>query len=515
MAIAQLDHTTAPHVLLADVAAALAAEGDIVRKCMHVLDHITRATGAGECSLWLVTPQGLVAAARAGTAATPAAELAPLLESGDVEQGPLVVRRLIAGGRRLGALVLRVEGGVSTDVVTAFSAIAHMLAPALAWAEQSRAFVAEADQRARQLDEERRLIHQVVDSLPVSLYVVDRNYRITVWNRKREAGSQGVSREQALGKTLFEILHRAPAEKLRRELDEVFQSGRMQQFNMETRATGEARTYRITKIPMQAVEGEPFTHIITIGEDVTELTATSERIERTEQLAALGQLAAGAMAEVASPLQSIAEAAETLTQSLEELAREGATVPDHATDAARTSVREAARCRGIVGTLLEFAHAGDGERTAFEVGTVIEQALALLRPLPVFAPLATQVFFDPDVPKVQASPAQLRQVVMALLQNAAEAMDAKGTITIRARSGSAPREAVIIEVIDEGRGIPRAELRHIFEPFYTTKGPGRGTGLGLSICHSIIARHGGRIEVDSAVGAGSTFRILLPGAPIP
>lgn len=515
MATAQLDSTVAPHVLLADVAAVLAAEGDIVRKCVQVLDHITRATGAGECSLWLVTPQGLVAAARAGTGSTPAVELAPLLEGGDADSGPLMVRRLASAGRRLGALVLRMEGGVPADVGTAFTAVANMLAPALAWAEQSRAFVAEADKRARQLEEERRLIHQVVDSLPVSLYVVDRDYRITVWNRKREAGSQGVSRDQALGKTLFEILHRAPAEKLRRELDEVFQSGRMQQFTMESRATGEPRSYRITKIPMQAADGEPFSHIITIGEDVTDTAATSERISRTEQLAVLGQLATGVMADVSPPLQSVSDAAETLVQSLDELARDGATVPDHATEAARTAVREVGRCRAMIGSLLDLSHTGDGERVAMDVGPLVEQALAVLRPLPAFANLTTQVFIDGGVPKVLGAHAQLRQVLIAMLQNAAEAMDTQGTVTIRVRAGQAAHEAVIVEVIDEGRGIARGELRHIFEPFYTTKGPGRGTGLGLSICHSIIARHNGRIEVDSAVGAGSTFRILLPGAPIP
>jgi two-component system NtrC family sensor kinase len=81
---------------------------------------------------------------------------------------------------------------------------------------------------------------------------------------------------------------------------------------------------------------------------------------------------------------------------------------------------------------------------------------------------------------------------------------------VRTRRGITRHEAVIAEVIDEGPGIARADLPKIFDPFFTTKAPGRGTGLGLSICYGIITEHGGRIEVDSAVGAGSTFRILLP-----
>ena len=86
---------------------------------------------------------------------------------------------------------------------------------------------------------------------------------------------------------------------------------------------------------------------------------------------------------------------------------------------------------------------------------------------------------------------------------------------VRTRRGSSDIDAAIVEVIDDGAGIAQQDLPKIFEPFYTTKPAGRGTGLGLSVCYSIIAGHGGRIEVDSAVGAGSTFRILLPNANVP
>ena len=101
---------------------------------------------------------------------------------------------------------------------------------------------------------------------------------------------------------------------------------------------------------------------------------------------------------------------------------------------------------------------------------------------------------------------------MALLLNAVDAMQEQGTLTIRTRRG---REAVVAEVADEGHGIRRGDQRKIFEPFYTTKPPGRGTGLGLSICYGIIADHGGRIEVDSAPRKGSTFRIILPAGQTP
>ena len=141
---------------------------------------------------------------------------------------------------------------------------------------------------------------------------------------------------------------------------------------------------------------------------------------------------------------------------------------------------------------------------------------------------------------VSANPEQLVQVFMALLLNAADAIEerrkaeanggdaggsdpsrdrgrqpkAAGTITIRTRPAKArgPEKGVIAEVIDEGAGIPRSAIRKIFEPFYTTKPPGRGTGLGLSVCYGIVADHGGRMEVESEPGKGSTFRVILPAA---
>ncbi|MEO7084611.1 MAG: ATP-binding protein, partial [Gemmatimonadaceae bacterium] len=86
-----------------------------------------------------------------------------------------------------------------------------------------------------------------------------------------------------------------------------------------------------------------------------------------------------------------------------------------------------------------------------------------------------------------------------------------GVITIRTRTDTA-RDIAIAEIVDRGHGISTADRTKIFEPFFTTKGPSRGTGLGLSICYAIVTEHGGRIEVESVVGEGSTFRILLPSA---
>src|SRR5207237_10535661 len=104
----------------------------------------------------------------------------------------------------------------------------------------------------------------------------------------------------------------------------------------------------------------------------------------------------------------------------------------------------------------------------------------------------------------------LIQSFMALILNAMDAMDSRGTLTVRSRINPDRGDEILLEFIDTGTGIKREDLPKIFEPFFTTKPQGRGTGRGLSICYGIIAEHRGRVDVESQVGAGSDFRVYLP-----
>ena len=144
----------------------------------------------------------------------------------------------------------------------------------------------------------------------------------------------------------------------------------------------------------------------------------------------------------------------------------------------------------------------------------LQRLTRLLKHHARFKTLRVETTLHPALPPVTANAEQLVQVLMALLLNALDAMDGEGTVTISSRRGGTSREGVVVEVTDRGHGIPRSETSKIFEPFYTTKGPGRGTGLGLAICYGIIQDHGGQIEVDSTPGVGSTFRVLLPAAEV-
>jgi two-component system NtrC family sensor kinase len=285
---------------------------------------------------------------------------------------------------------------------------------------------------------------------------------------------------------------------------------------MESRSTGELRTYRLTKIPMRAGAGTDASHVVTLGEDITEWKAAMERTSQAEKLAAIGQLAAGVMHEINNPLATIAACAETMTLAIAELPPSRPAPPGFG-EYLRIIDYEVHRCRGITEGLLNFSRAKPMQRVRIGVNTIVERTLFLLKHHAHFKRYPVRLELAPDLgPEVTADPDQLTQVLMALLLNAADALgepsvDAEEAQGITLRSGVEGGEA-FVDVQDDGHGIPREDLSKIFEPFYTTKPPGAGTGLGLSICYGIVRDHGGRIEVSSAVGVGSTFRVLLPVA---
>lgn len=495
---------------LADIASRLASELSLDEVLPSVLEEVRRVLGADECALWLRSPDGLERAWGVGTDSTTVMEIEGLLGSGTAMARDLTLARLIAGDRRLGALSVRVARELSAEEHLLIFTLGNLIAPVLLHAEYARQLEVEVDLRTRQIEHQRRFTEKIIDSLPVGLYVIDREYRIQQWNRKRETGMQGVSREEAIGRTIFEILHRQPAALLRQEFDTVLSTGRMQEFQTESVATGDTRAYRISKIPMR-LDDVNVTHVITIGEDVTEWREAEQRISQAEKLAAIGQLAAGVMHEINNPLATIAACAESLMLRLEDMTAAGIMVPFEARDYLKIVDSEVHRCKRIIDGLLDFSRPKTMTLMHVDLNATIEKTLFLLKHHARFKKLTVNTELDSSIGAIIAGNAeQLVQVFMALLINAMDSMGERGTIGIRTYRARTPVDAVVAEVIDHGHGMTRSEVSKIFEPFYTTKAPGRGTGLGLSICYGIVAEHGGRIEVDSAPGKGSTFRILLP-----
>ena len=493
---------------LTAIISALASGESLDRRVEHGLATLHAELGANSCLIWLCMPEGLARTWGAGTDVCTAADVARGLIETDADTR-LTVERVAVGTALSGALVVTAGRALAGHERTLIRAAARLFAPHIAQAEERRQLEVEVRSRTADIDRERRFTEKIIDSLPVGLYVIDRNYRIQAWNRKRETGMQGVSRDQAIGRTIFEILHRQPAEMLRLEFDDVASTGRIREYHVESMASGVMRTYRITKIPMRLADAG-VTHVITIGEDVTDWKGAQLRFAQAEKLAAIGQLSAGVMHEINNPLATIAACANGVTLRLQDLGPNGADIPVDVIEYLDIIDQEVERCKGIVDGLLDFSRPKQSHREPVSLNATIERTLLLLKLHDRFRKLSVRTELDPALASVRdANAEQLVQVFMALLLNAMDASADDGGIHVSTRASETPGW-VVAEVTDAGTGIPRTELSRIFEPFYTTKPPGRGTGLGLSICYGIVQDHAGRIEVESVPGQGSTFRVTLP-----
>jgi len=510
--------------VMTEVSGYLASGFDTPEVQAAVLGVLERAFGLASCRLWVRSADGASfrAVVAPGDAEPPAAEAeavrgllarSPARFSEDESSLRLP---LVYEGETLGLLEVTARAGrVPEPVRQTVVILANIFSPLLAAAELSEDLASEVALRTREVEAQRRFTAQIIDSLPVGLYVIDREYRIQAWNRKRETGTQGVGRQEVLGRTVFEVLHRQPRELLRQEFDRIFQTGRMEQMEVESSASGELRYYRLTKIPMR-LDGDEVTHVITIGEDITEWKSVQQQIAQTEKLAAVGQLAAGVMHEINNPLATIGACLEALAMRAEYLPGSARQAFD---EYLRIMESELGRCKRIVDGLLDFSRPKARQKKPVPINQVVEDALFLVRHHDRFKRIELVRRLREDLPMVRANPEQLIQAFLALMINAIDAMEGEGRLTVSTGWSPDRKDEVFVAFSDTGIGIPAEYLSKIFEPFFTTKAPGRGTGLGLSICYGIVAEHGGRIEVESAPGGGSTFRVLLPalapGAPAP
>jgi len=500
--------------LLSDVTRALSA-GVFSESAMDRITGLLRAgLMATLCRLWVRDEDGRTYHAYTEPSDAPSPELMAQMSemiragtadaSGDGWDALDLRVPLNHEGERLGLIEIRVpRDGREVMARDVLHVIANVLSPLLASKELSKDLAFEVARRAREIEEQRRFTTKVVDSLPVGLYVIDRHYRVQAWNRKRETGTQGVPREQAIGRPIFDVLHRQPRDLLRREFDEVFASGRIQVYE----SIGEdGRQYRITKIPMRQDDRE-ITHLITIGEDITEWKDVQGQIAQSEKLAAIGQLAAGVMHEINNPLATIGACVDAVLGYMDDVPSESRLRMD---EYLRIMDAEVERCKRIVNNLLDLSRPRGSAKRATDVNEVVEETLLLLKHHDRFKALVLERQLDRELPPVEASKDQLIQVFMALMLNAADAMDARGRLTVSTGRNPTRTDELFISFADTGSGIAKADLQKIFEPFYTTKPQGRGTGLGLSICYTIVADHRGRIEADSTPGSGSTFTVFLP-----
>jgi len=228
-----------------------------------------------------------------------------------------------------------------------------------------------------------------------------------------------------------------------------------------------------------------------------------QQLLQAEKLAALGQTISGVAHELNNPLATILTTAERLSrQDVDPATRRSV----------ETILGEAERAAKIVRQLLAFARKRHSTRTMVDLNQVARDTLALRLHEQRLANITVIDALAAGLPPIFGDAHQLQQVVLNLVINAEQAMrSSHGHGTLIVRSWQAPaQDAVVLEVSDDGPGVPDEVMPRIFDPFFTTKSAGQGTGLGLTVAYAIVQEHGGRIEADSTPGCGAAFRLWLP-----
>jgi two-component system, NtrC family, sensor kinase len=357
-------------------------------------------------------------------------------------------------------------------------------------------------------EEHQKFTETVLDALPVSLYVIDRDYRIVTWNRHLEIGLQGVPREEVIGRNVFDVLTKYPQSEMRREFERAFRTGRIERLEQRTvDANGVTKHWLVSKIPMRDGKTGEVSHVITVGEDVTMRVEAIHAVGRAEKLAAVGRLAAGVVHEINNPLATISACAESLENRVAEGAFSDSPEVEDLREYLSLIRSEAFRCKTITNGLLDFSRVRTGNRAPIDITSVIKSSARLLAHQKRGENISINLELDESIPLVNADEGQIQQAVIALSTNAIDAMPTGGTLTLRV---SVQNGRVAVEVQDTGHGIAAEDLPKIFEPFFTTKEFGKGTGLGLAVCYGIVTEHGGRLAVRSNIGKGTTFTMFLP-----
>ena len=227
-------------------------------------------------------------------------------------------------------------------------------------------------------------------------------------------------------------------------------------------------------------------------------------VERQEKLASLGMLAAGVAHEIRNPLTALKAAAFLQQRKSQPGSQEQAD--------AELMLREISRLERIVNDFLQFARPGEPEFTTIPAELPLQEVQLLLAP--PLGEAQIRLVLEPSAPmRIKADAAQIKQVLINLVKNAADSIGRDGTITLRARVdrkhlGGKETEVAILEVADTGKGIPPEVEKRLFDPFFTTKD--NGTGLGLSIAARIAHEHGGTLHYQTQLNVGTTFGIVLP-----
>ncbi len=364
--------------------------------------------------------------------------------------------------------------------------------------------VTERRELQRQLLQQEEFSRRLLESFPDLILVVDLEERFTfVSSRVRDL--LGCGSDDLLGKKISDTVANSP------ELVALYQdliTGRQVVGSAEysTRLLdGTGRTMRSTASQFYNAQAKLAGVIISLR-DITTEKKFEQQLIQSERLAAMGAMIGGVAHELNNPLTSILGVSELLQDSQN-------------TEVARKQIailqQQARRAAEIVHNLTYFATPPTPGKSRVNLMDIVERTLNLHAYSLRKNNVTVDFVREPGLPYVQGDPHQLMQVFLNLVINAEQAIrETRDRGTLRIRLGTSGN-SVWASFLDDGKGIPASILPNIFDPFYTTKRPGRGTGLGLSICKSVMKEHNGTIEAANAPGGGAAFTVILPAAASP
>jgi PAS domain S-box-containing protein len=353
----------------------------------------------------------------------------------------------------------------------------------------------------KRLHEEQEFARRLVECFPHLITVLDRKGRFTfVSERVRDV--LGVTPEDYIGKPIGQRIDAENRQKLL-EMHRDIISGRKRHAQLEGQvrhADGSLRSIQINASPLYDEKGE-IVGMVSSGQDVTESRRIEQQLLQKEKFAAMGRMMVGAAHELNNPLTAILGVADLLRER----------APD---DAIRRQVdlvlKQARRAATIVQNLLAFSRPVALGRTKINLADIAKDALR--QEQAALDQKTIRVTFEsPDtLPSIEGDGKLLKEVFVNIIANAEQAISAArdhGTLAVKLSVAGA---YIRVTFADDGVGIPPESIGKIFDPFFTTKRTGGSSGLGLTICLAVVKEHGGRIETESELGAGTAFHVLLP-----
>lgn len=343
-------------------------------------------------------------------------------------------------------------------------------------------------------------LDSILDTMTDAMLAVDADRRI-IWFNSAMCALTGRDRADVLGTRCTEATtngswcHDCP-------MDRVMAAGQpwSSERQYHDQAKDESRTLHVRGAPLLDTDGQ-ITGCLEIWRDVTDLKSLQTQLSHSSKLAMVGRFAAVVSHELRTPLTAIKTVAYYLETKLKD-DRPGLI------EQTTTIQSEVDAANKIIEDILEFARPADLSPEPLDLNQLILETCAAAAGRETLGGLRLDTDLDPTIPPVLGDGQQLVRVFNNLMTNASQAMGGAGSLLIKTEPG--PDGQLLVKFVDDGPGIEEKDLRHIFEPFYTTRP--RGTGLGLAIVEGIVERHGGKIEVESVLSEGTTFTTFLPAA---